>query len=99
MRKKVIEFMEDRKNGMAESHLSGWFSDRYVGKDRDDIEFDLQCNHDNSLLIEELEEEFKDITQEEIEFCIDEFIEEVLNCINFGGASSWIDTLGNNNNN
>ena len=84
MKKEIEKYMRDNKEGMAKSHLEGWFSE-YVGMDKEDARWKLESEHDNCVLIEELKNEFSNITEEELEKCIKLFIEEVLNTLNFGG--------------
>lgn len=43
---------------MAESHLECW-KDRYAGKRKKDVAFDISMNHDDSLEVERTEEELK----------------------------------------
>ncbi len=88
---------ESSLNGMAESHLSAWMS-RYYGMNKEDIEFDLNVNHDDSLEIEYTEEMLsRKLNGEEIDFMVDKFHDAIIDNINFlsgGGANGWWDTCG-----
>lgn len=92
IRESLKKYMDKNKIGMAESHLDCWFKEKYAGEDEDTVSFLLTVEHDNSCLIEELEGEFTDITEEEKDYAINKFVEAVLSRIDFRGAGSWRDT-------
>lgn len=81
----VIDYMDRNSEGLAESHIEAW-EDRYRGKSKDDVEFDLNVNYDiNSELYtieESLREQLKDETFEfndsEVKYIESRFIEAVL---------------------
>ena len=85
IRQIVIDYMDKHSYSMAESHIEAW-SDRYKGKSKSDIEFDLDVNYDicseSDLVQEMLQRELKDenfeLNDSEIEYVQDRFIEAVL---------------------
>ena len=97
MRQELLEYMKKNKEGMAESHLDGWFNSEYKGLDSEEIKAKIIYQHDNSLMIEELEGEFGEITKNEESAFIEIFAAEVVKNIKFGGACGWFDTIGNLN--
>lgn len=67
---------------MAESHLDCW-EERYAGKFKTDIGFDLNVNHDDSLEIERVEEDLKrPLTDDENITLIKLFHKKVLSIYN-----------------
>ncbi len=52
----------------------------------------LKKEHDNSLLYEELEEHFGQLTDEEKQYAKNVFTKEVLSKLIFEGASTWMDS-------
>lgn len=63
---------------MAESHIEGW-SSRYEDKSKEEVEYDLNVNHDDILEIEIIEEELgRELNDEERDIVSEKFIEEVL---------------------
>ena len=77
-RENVIEYIDNNIKGLAESHVEGW-KERYFGKTKDDIIFDLDVNHDISLEVEDVEYGTSTkLNDEEYEYLCEVFKEAVL---------------------
>lgn len=90
---------EHTKAGMAESHLSCWW-DRYQGKTKGEIEYDLKVNHDESCEIDNTENEIgRKLTDDESTEVNQIFIEAIISEIEFTNdvAVGWYDTCGDFN--
>lgn len=78
-REEVISCINDNIEGLAESHVDSW-KERYFGKDREDISYDLTVNHDISLELESIEDELGySLNDYENQYLCDTFEEAVLN--------------------
>lgn len=81
----VIEYMDKYSDDMAEYHIEAW-ADRYRGKSKDDVDYDLNVNYDicseSDWVQEALQSDLKDenfkLNDSEIEYVQDRFIEAVL---------------------
>ena len=77
--KDIIEHLNNKLEGMAESHLEGW-GNRYSGYSKNDLKYDLQINHDPSIEIEYTEEQTgRKLTDEEYDYVVDKFNKAVVN--------------------
>lgn len=78
-REEVISCIDENIEGLAESHVDSW-KERYFGKDREDISYDLTVNHDISLELESIEDELGySLNDYENQYLCDAFEEAVLN--------------------
>lgn len=78
IKKDLKEFLKNNLYGMAESHLDCW-KDRYFGYTKARLEFDLSINHDDSLEIENAENELnRKLTDNEIYYLCNQFHKEVI---------------------
>lgn len=81
----VVDYMDKHSEGLAESHIEAW-ADRYRGKSKSDVDYDLNVNYDicsesdtvQELLRSDLEDENFELNDSEIEYVQDRFIEAVL---------------------
>jgi hypothetical protein len=100
MKEDLKEYLtDDVKNGMAESHLSVWW-ERYQGKTKEEVKFDLRVNHDDSLEVEYTESELKrELTDEEKTLIGTTLVEAIIDNIEFTNdvAVGWYDTCGDFN--
>lgn len=55
-REEVMTCIDENIKGLAESHVDSW-KERYFGKSRDDISYDLIVNYDISLEVDSIEYE------------------------------------------
>jgi hypothetical protein len=96
VRPEIKKYMEENKSGLSESHLDGWFKREYEGNTKRQIEDNLYINHDNSLLVEELEEKFGKISDEEDSYATDIFNKEVMKNLRYknGVAYDYVNTTG-----
>lgn len=86
MKTDLKKFIDENIEDLAESHIECWV-DRYRGKSKENIKYDLYTNHDNCLEIERAEEGVKrKLTNEEIELFIDKFNKKVLSLLDFEGC-------------
>lgn len=86
----------DYKEGMAESHHMSWFS-RHIGQSKEEIIFDLKVNHDDSLEIENTENELeRKLTDFEIDYLIEVFHNSIIDNTEFinNTVVGWWDTCG-----
>ena len=99
VRKEIKDYMKNNVDGMAEGHLDGWYQSKYQGNDKEYIKSMLYTSHDNSLLVEELEENFSNVNDKEIDYATDVFNKKVIRSIRFdtGTAVGWVDTTGSIN--
>lgn len=88
IRQEIKKYMKDNKASMGFSHLEVWFQ----GVSQKECKRLLKEEHDNSLLYEELEERFGQLSNEEKVYGKNVFIQEVLSKLIFEGASVWIDS-------
>ena len=58
IRQEIKKYMKDNKDSMGFSHLEIWFTKKYQGVSQKKCKRLLREEHDNSLLYEELEELF-----------------------------------------
>ena len=58
IRQEIKKYMKDNKDSMGFSHLEVWFTKKYQGVSQKECKRLLREEHDNSLLYEELEELF-----------------------------------------
>ncbi len=58
IRQEIKKYMKDNKDSMGFSHLEVWFTKKYQGVSQKECKRLLKEEHDNSLLYEELEELF-----------------------------------------
>ena len=87
---------ESYKEGMAESHLSVWFA-RHRGQSKEELKFDLEHEHDDSLELENTESELdRKLTDKEGEYVSKIFHEAVIDNIEFKNdiVVAWYDTCG-----
>ena len=70
--------MKDNKASMGFSHLEVWFTKKYQGVSQKECKRLLREEHDNSLLYEELEEHFGQLSNEEKVYGKNIFIQEFL---------------------
>jgi len=100
MKKDLEDYLtESVKDGMAESHLSCWW-ERYQGKTKGEIKFDLNVNHDGSCEGEYVGSELKrELTDEENDIVNNTLLEAVIDNIEFTNdvAVGWYDTCGDFN--
>ena len=90
IRQVIKKYMKDNKDSMGFSHLEVWFTKKYQGVSQKECKRLLREEHDNSLLYEELEEHFGQLSNEEKVYGKNIFIKEVLSKLIFEGASVWI---------
>ena len=91
------DFMKKDDDYFSEGHLSCWFAKMYRGKDRAEVKFQLETQHDNSREIENCEAEIeRDLTDKEKEKLEKRFYKAVYNAIVWkrGIAVAWIDSIG-----
>lgn len=78
MKKDLRELLNNELEDMAENHIEAW-KERYWRKSPDDIKFDLEVNHDDSLEMEFVKERLgRELSDKEIKEVSKEFIEKVL---------------------
>lgn len=94
IRQEIKKHMQENKESMGFSHLEVWFTKKYQGINQKKCKRLLKDEHDNSLLYEELEEHFGQLTDKEKSYAKNIFIEEVLSKLIFEGASVWLDSNG-----
>ena len=92
IRQEIKKYMKDNKDSMGFSHLEVWFTKKYQGVSQKECKRLLREEHDNSLLYEELEERFGQLSNEEKIYGKNVFIQEVLSKLIFEGASVWLDS-------
>ena len=92
IRQEIKKYMKDNKDSMGFSHLEVWFTKKYQGVSQKECKRLLREEHDNSLLYEELEEHFGQLSNEEKAYGKNVFIQEVLSKLIFEGASVWLDS-------
>lgn len=87
VRPEVIDFMEEHKTSMAENHLECW-SSRYAEYETlEDVEWDLNVNHDPSLEFEWVQDNLEiELTCDEERFVEETFNEEILHLL----RNRWI---------
>lgn len=81
----VVEYMDKHEDDLAESHIEAW-ADRYRGKSKSEVDFDLNVNYDicsesdwvQEALQTELKDENFELNDYEIDYVQDRFIEAVL---------------------
>lgn len=89
----------DYKDAMAESHMTAWF-ERHQGQTKDELSFDLNVNHDDSLEIENTESELgRELTDTEIDHVVDEFHSAIIDNVELvdNVVVGWWDTCGSLN--
>ena len=87
---------ESYKEGMAESHLLLWFA-RHRGQSKEELKFDLEHEHGDSLELENTESELdRKLTDKEGEYVSKIFHEAVIDNIEFKNdiVVAWYDTCG-----
>ena len=94
IRQEIKTYMYKNKDAMGFSHLEVWFTKKYQGVSQKECKILLKEEYDHSLLYEELEEHFGQLTDKEKSYAKNIFIEEVLSKLIFEGASVWIDSNG-----
>lgn len=85
IRQEVKDGVYEIIDGMAEEHVECW-AERYTGKSKDDIEFDLGVNYDMCSEIDSIEDCLKQVlkddslvlNEEEREYVEEKFVEAVL---------------------
>ncbi len=65
IRQEIKAYMNEHKDSMGFSHLEAWFTKKYQGVSQKECKRLLKEEHDNSLLYEELEEHFGELSNEE----------------------------------
>ena len=94
IRQEVKEYMNENKNKMAFSHLECWFTKKYQGESKSRCLELVKKEHDNSLEIEEVEEETGlKLTDREKKYVINQFAKGIIESIDFGGASIFYDEI------
>lgn len=96
-KRKFNDFLKKDDDYFSEGHLSCWFAKMYRGKDRAEVKFQLETQHDNSLEIENCEAEIeRPLTDSEKAALEKKFYKAVYNAIEWkkGIAVAWIDSLG-----
>ena len=78
IRQEIKKYMKDNKDSMGFSHLEVWFTKKYQGVSQKECKRLLREEHDNSLLYEELEERFGQLSNEEKIYGKNVFIQEVV---------------------
>lgn len=99
-KRKFDKFLQQDDCYFSEGHLSGWFAKMYRGKDRADVKFQLESQHDNTLEIENCESEIeRPLTETETNKLLNKFYKAVYNAIEWkrGIAVAWVDSIGNVN--
>lgn len=94
------KYIDQDSHYFSKGHLQCWFKDRYLGKTKAEITFDLNVNHDNSGEIENAEDELKrKLTDKEETHLLYKFHKSVIGNIEFrrGIAIGYIDSLNNFN--
>lgn len=95
IRQEVKEYMNENKNKMAFSHLECWFTEKYQGESKSRCLELVKKEHDNSLEIEEVEEETGlELTDREKKYVVNKFAEAIIGQLYFKGASLIIDECG-----
>ena len=92
IKQEIKAYMNEHKDSMGFSHLEAWFTEKYQGVSQKECKILLKEEHDISLLYEELEEHFGELSNEEKVYGKNIFIQEVLSKLIFEGASVWIDS-------
>ena len=92
IRQEIKTYMHKNKDAMGFSHLEVWFTKKYQGVSQNECKRLLKEEYDHSLLYEELEEHFGQLTNKEKSYAKNIFIEEVLSKLIFEGASVWLDS-------
>ncbi len=92
IRQEIKKYMKDHKDSMGFSHLEAWFTKKYQGVTQKECKRLLKEEYDHSLLYEELEEFFGQLTDKEKSYAKNLFITEVLSKLIFEGASVWMDS-------
>lgn len=77
IRQEFKDFVNEWVKSSAEQHCE-IHKDRYYTKSQKQIEEDLYINHDETLEIEFVQDNFKGATEEEIEYYLGRFKEECL---------------------
>lgn len=71
-------FVNEHITDIAKNHLDGW-SERYRGKSKKDIEFDLRVNHDNGSEVTYAEDWLgREFSSDEFDWYEEQFIKAVL---------------------
>lgn len=95
-RRQFDTFIKKDDHYFSEGHLSCWFSKMYKGKDKAEVKFQLETQHDNSLEIENCENEIeRKLTDKEIAKLENKFYKAVYKAIEWkrGIAVGWYDSL------
>jgi len=93
--KRVKKYLDKNLEGMVESHLMVWFATQYLGKSKDIIKLHIKT-HDDSLEIEEVQEELKrELSSNEEAYLIDRFHNAVIEAMEYNNniAIGFWDTL------
>lgn len=99
-KRKFNDFLKQDDEYFSEGHLQAWFAKMYRGKDRAEVKFQLESQHDNSLEIENCEAEIgRSLTGKEMATLAKRFYKSVYKAIEWkrGIAVAWIDSIGNVN--
>ena len=92
IRQEIKTYMNKNKDAMGFSHLEIWFTHKYQGVSQKECKRLLKEEYDHSLLYDELEEHFGQLTDKEKSYAKNIFITEVLSKLIFEGASVWLDS-------
>jgi len=96
-RRQFEDFLQREDDYFSEGHLSCWFAKMYLGKDISEVRFQLETQHDNSLEIENCENEIgRELTDKEISKLEKRFYKAVYKAIEWkrGISVAWTDSVG-----
>lgn len=96
MKKDFRKFIDKGTHYFSEGHLEVWFTEKYLGQTKDDIHYMLSSEHDDSLEIENAENELeRELKDKEKSFLSTYFIGSVIENIEFSNdiAVGYWDSL------
>jgi len=96
MKTDLTNYLAKSTSYFSEGHLECWFKDKYIALSQDEIKYQLNVNHDNSLELENAENELgRKLTDKENDSVIERFVFCVLDDIEFinDSARGYWDSL------